>query len=1006
MIRSIGIALFCILVAPAIAQEYNFKRYRVEDGLPSDIVKACVQDSLGFFWVATDEGIVKYDGVRFTEYRQAVHNHYMKGFQVNRSGKLMAFGDLDLLEIRNLGQQVEFQPVHSVVRDHASDSSLSYPKLLYEDLRGDIWVSESQSVVRLEDNSVKRFEFDLANRTPRFLRAFSFFEDLNKQLFTISYQGHVFRYDLATDTFEPYGKQLPRNIEYAAVLGDELIIGAFDGFYSAPLLRDGGIGELRKRLQVSDVSFIAAIHGHRVFVATRGNKHFVGDLQTDEYVPIPFVINDVNHVYVSRENDIWISSNDGLIRMKENLFQAVSRNVNVFIESIAEDVANNKIYYATQSTLFSYDKNTRTNAEVVSVENGYFQSILVSRDGIWAANAFQVLLLDGAHVKQRFDFTANRRFVTQLRMDPEKNVWLTIPGSPHVHRINRKMEVEQFDVPLGSEGVVNGVFVGRGGIYVTSNGKKSYLFFKPTNEKAFRNISIPITFPTTGDFNVTDMAFLGDALWLATSEGLLKYSNGTIKRALPGSRFSEQSVKLVDVYSQNRLLLSNAFGVILFDPATGTYDIFNESAGLPSNAIGHGGLLVTHDREVWVGTSKGLCYGKQMLSSRLATPKARFVETRINGQLSRIEPGTHIAYGNFLTVMVSSITFPEHELTVQYRLRPDTSWIAALSQEITLPLLPAGDQLLEVRAKKSGPYGWSNVSSLAFTIDKPFWQELWFFALVLLTVAVLVSASFVLAQARNRKKNLALQKLIDVRTIALKQSNEELIALNQEKNNLIGIVAHDLKSPLHQVQGLISLIKMTGDIDEQSARYIEVMKESTIRLNEMVTKILDVNAIESKQLNVTMERVCFSDMLHAIVDRYAPDASKKNIVINRNITSDVYISADKSYTDQVVENLLSNAIKFSPHEREVLILLRCENGEAICEVRDQGPGLNDSDKKQLFGKYQRLSARPTDNENSTGLGLSIARKYVKEMDGKIWCESEWGKGASFFISFKRLDAAH
>jgi signal transduction histidine kinase len=72
----------------------------------------------------------------------------------------------------------------------------------------------------------------------------------------------------------------------------------------------------------------------------------------------------------------------------------------------------------------------------------------------------------------------------------------------------------------------------------------------------------------------------------------------------------------------------------------------------------------------------------------------------------------------------------------------------------------------------------------------------------------------------------------------------------------------------------------------------------------------------------------------------------------------------------------------------------------MCEVRDEGPGLTEEDKKKLFGKYQRLSAMPTGNESSTGLGLSIVKKFVDVMNGEIWCESEHGKGASFFVRFK------
>jgi signal transduction histidine kinase len=230
--------------------------------------------------------------------------------------------------------------------------------------------------------------------------------------------------------------------------------------------------------------------------------------------------------------------------------------------------------------------------------------------------------------------------------------------------------------------------------------------------------------------------------------------------------------------------------------------------------------------------------------------------------------------------------------------------------------------------------------------------------------------------------------------------NEELLNLNLEKNNLIGIVAHDLKSPLNQIKGLLSLVKMIGKVDEESSKYLGMMDQSVVRLNEMIAKILDVEAIESRKMNLKMESVNLSAILTSVADRYVDDALKKNILINRSIASNISAQADKNYAEQVLENLVSNAIKFSPFDRSIFVNLTTGDDWVICEVKDQGPGLSEEDKKKLFGKYQKLSARPTGNEISTGLGLSIVKKFVEAMDGEIWCESELGNGASFFVKFR------
>ncbi|MEO7988120.1 MAG: tetratricopeptide repeat-containing sensor histidine kinase [Chryseolinea sp.] len=252
---------------------------------------------------------------------------------------------------------------------------------------------------------------------------------------------------------------------------------------------------------------------------------------------------------------------------------------------------------------------------------------------------------------------------------------------------------------------------------------------------------------------------------------------------------------------------------------------------------------------------------------------------------------------------------------------------------------------------------------------------------------------------RNSKNQKIKNRKITDQKEEIERKNEDLISLNEEKNNLIGIVAHDLKSPVNQIKGLLSLVKMTCKSDDESFKYLDMTEQSTLRLSDMISKILNVEAIESKQLNLVIEKVNFSEVVMANVNRSVVEAARKQIQLCTSITKNVMVNADLSYTDQVIENLLSNAIKFSPPGKNIFINITLHNTVALFEVRDEGPGLSESDKKKLFKKYQKLSATPTGNESSTGLGLSIVKKFVDAMNGEIWCESESGKGASFFVKF-------
>lgn len=231
------------------------------------------------------------------------------------------------------------------------------------------------------------------------------------------------------------------------------------------------------------------------------------------------------------------------------------------------------------------------------------------------------------------------------------------------------------------------------------------------------------------------------------------------------------------------------------------------------------------------------------------------------------------------------------------------------------------------------------------------------------------------------------------------QKNQELLNLNNEKNNLIGIVAHDLKSPLNQIRGLVTLMKTTvPDIPYEAAEYIEMIEHTSERLSEMIGKILDVEAIESKTLNLEMERLEVSKVVSSLVDQYKHAADEKEIAL-QCFVQPAFVFADAGYLLQVLENLLSNAIKFSPRQKSIYITVTTDGKSTRCEIRDEGPGLTEEDKKKVFKKYQKLSAKPTGNETSTGLGLSIVKRFVEAMNGTIGCESQAGEGAKFFVCF-------
>ncbi|OJJ23357.1 hypothetical protein BKI52_03070 [marine bacterium AO1-C] len=265
----------------------------------------------------------------------------------------------------------------------------------------------------------------------------------------------------------------------------------------------------------------------------------------------------------------------------------------------------------------------------------------------------------------------------------------------------------------------------------------------------------------------------------------------------------------------------------------------------------------------------------------------------------------------------------------------------------------------------------------------------------------------------ERNKIIALQnEKIKAQTYHMERKHEEvqnknhaLITLNQEKNILVGMLAHDLRSPLNQLKGLIQLCLMTASTDDETTDYLQKAIQSTERLQTMIDRILDLKVVEEQELVVHSEYINLNLLLEEVIGNYQEQAHKKLIkIVLPYYDKSFEANLDRNFILQILENLLSNALKFSPPHKHIYINLSTQANKIRIAVKDEGPGISAEDQQKLFGKFQRLSAQPTGGENTVGLGLSIVKKFVEAMDGKIWCESVPGEGACFIVEFEQACA--
>ena len=238
------------------------------------------------------------------------------------------------------------------------------------------------------------------------------------------------------------------------------------------------------------------------------------------------------------------------------------------------------------------------------------------------------------------------------------------------------------------------------------------------------------------------------------------------------------------------------------------------------------------------------------------------------------------------------------------------------------------------------------------------------------------------------------------------ERNKELIKLNNEKNEILGMAAHDLKNPLSNIKMLAKLLKEDQNLTPDDVQeFSDDIFTTSERMFEMIKNLLDINKIEQGKITLEPEDFSMKYILDSQTGYFKDQAAAKNIQMHIYIddSKDFMAYADRNAAAQIIENIISNAVKYSPFDKNIWLSLYETDKKVIVEVKDEGPGISEEDQKKLFGKFARLSATPTGGENSTGLGLSIVKKLIEMMNGRVWCESEPGKGSSFFAAFPKTD---
>ncbi|MFE3971620.1 two-component regulator propeller domain-containing protein [Stenotrophomonas sp. YIM B13575] len=1018
--------LLCCLV-PAAAQPVppSPRQVTVFDGLPSNTVNRMAEDRYGYLWIATNDGLARYDGRNYRIWRSE------DGLRDNRIWSVLVDARNELwIGTENAG----------LVRMSADRRQLRFYDRSSQPLMGSntvwslaatpdgaIWFGTHEGgLYRLDSNDrLQRFLPEANN--PRSLPAASvpYLATLADGSLWVGTKHGVARWT-GTD-FERIGGDLVPSLlingltaEPDGSLWISTLAGATvrrpDGrFESVPWTLPAGDQVLGMMLRDEQ-------GGHWLDTRSGLGRGIDGRYQT---VPLYSAIArglvrpNWTGAYEDREGGIWLAStNAGLWHLLPRWWQ-----FSVF--SRLED-----------------DPSSLRNSYVLGTSPS-------SNGGVWTVGSHGALDRFNPRtgvIEQHRTFVNGMHWLTSVREDRQGRVW--VGSTDALMRYDpRRGELRRWGRDSGADATMEGNIEAM----MTCDGDSLWLMLsaglqqRDLDGHVRRQLENGQDGLQAGQLNLDVECGPQDRIWLASSRGLLQWQPDAQRfQPVPGAPatavyalhvgkdgqvwLSEDGRLSRYLWSQGRLerqavvgaeqgypaisatgLVVDAQGVAWATSARGlvrvsadgeSVRLYGVHDGLPSQEFREHTLIATAAGRMVAGTPAGVVvFDPEQVrpSTRRAPLVIERVEVRRNEQLLDLTHDTplQIADGDRdLRIVARLLSFADSASnTYRYRLAGyDPDWVeVGPAGERLFSRLPPGAYRLEVQAR-SADHVWSRVQTLEFHVQPPWWRSL-SGLLVLASIALLLTSWFAWLYRRRLQRQHAYQLALHKQDLAEHAS--------AAKTRFLANLGHEIRTPMTGVLGMSELL-LASPLDPQQRGYTQSIRHAGEHLLHLVNDALDLARIESGRLELQSNAFGLNRLLQDLAALMGPLAAQKGLrfILDNQLPAGLQATGDAMRVRQILLNLLSNAVKFTSRG-SITLHARCEEGPRGLhfEVRDTGPGISQEQQQRLFRRFEQADgARTAAQYGGSGLGLAICRELALAMQGRIRVESQLGSGTCFGVS--------